>query len=132
MLSCLLYFKAPVALLSENAAEYQQCVHCWLTLGRRVGNHQLWRRNVCDTPAKKKTAETERTATDGGSIGDYPPLLLRPHLCCLEGFSDRFSRIQRGEIHSGSAHTPSLSARAALPGRHLQNRPPPLTSHSLF
>lgn len=41
-------------------------VHCWLTLGHRVGNHQLLRRNLCDTPVKKKTAEMERTATDGG------------------------------------------------------------------
>lgn len=62
---------------------------------------------------------------------DYPPLLLRRHSCCLEGFSVHFSRIQRGESHSGFAHTPSLSALAALPGRHLQNRPLPLTCLSL-
>lgn len=61
---------------------------------------------------------------------DDPPLLLRRRPCCPEGFSVRFSRTQRGESRSGSARTPSWSAPAALPGRHLQDRPRPPPSRS--
>lgn len=126
-------------LTSENTSQikhHKMMVHCPYTGAPCWKSPTPEEGLVWYTCKEKDNVEMESAAIDGGEgihhdkPLDVPPLVLHSQ-CCLERFLARFSWIWRGESHSDSAHTPSLSALAALLGRQLQNRPLRLGSHFL-